>query len=444
MSITPLHDQVPRQIAALAMVLVLAMIADSGSAAPPAPAADAADTPRPYMRVSGPDARTRELQIAIRRLQPREKEGPTIWLTAVVHIGSKRYYQSLQDHLDAQDLVLYEGVGSPAFLDPRPGSDRVRADRTRTALDFIALMATWYHQQHGSFPVSLSILSQAADAGRPRHSWWLKRALRDGWSHPIDYKRKPDGFVLTSFGADGRPGGQDLAADIVFDEPPPTEAARKLSEPILQSSLAEALGLVFQLDVIDYDRRHFINSDMPLGRIRLFMREQPGGQSNGDPDLDQLIRLMDGSSMLASVLKGGFRVLGSSPQLRAMMKLFMVEMLGEIKGDMAQMRGMPPAFRRLMRILIEDRNRIVLRDLKQHLQRPDPPQSISVFYGAGHMADLEKRIVRELDYRPAGDRWYSAFGADVRQAGLTEGDLKLVRALIRAQMRQLQGGPVAP
>ena len=35
--------------------------------------------------------------------------------------------------------------------------------------------------------------------------------------------------------------------------------------------------------------------------------------------------------------------------------------------------------------------------------------SISVFYGAGHLPDLERRLCAELGYRPGADDWRTAF-----------------------------------
>lgn len=51
-------------------------------------------------------------QTAIRRFTPLRGNGPSISLVAAVHIGEKSYYRQIQQFLDKQDLVLYEGVRS--------------------------------------------------------------------------------------------------------------------------------------------------------------------------------------------------------------------------------------------------------------------------------------------------------------------------------------------
>src|SRR5436190_5270308 len=75
----------------------------------------AADSPpQPYMRVARPDSNTVVLQIAARRFVPAHGRGPIIWLSGASHVGESNYFAALQRHLDAQALVLFEGVGAKA------------------------------------------------------------------------------------------------------------------------------------------------------------------------------------------------------------------------------------------------------------------------------------------------------------------------------------------
>src|SRR5262249_34909560 len=55
-----------------------------------------------------------QLQIAVRKFIPARGHGPAIWLTGVSHIGDPKYYAALQEHLDDQTLVLFEGVSAKA------------------------------------------------------------------------------------------------------------------------------------------------------------------------------------------------------------------------------------------------------------------------------------------------------------------------------------------
>src|SRR5688572_14490036 len=66
--------------------------------------------PAPYLRVARPTTNLTELQVAVRQFVPRGGTQPVIWLAGVSHVGESNYYARLQKLLDAQELVLYEGV----------------------------------------------------------------------------------------------------------------------------------------------------------------------------------------------------------------------------------------------------------------------------------------------------------------------------------------------
>lgn len=51
------------------------------------------------------------LQTCVRHYRAAEGAGPEIYLVAAMHVGESNYYAALQKHLDAQALVMFEGVG---------------------------------------------------------------------------------------------------------------------------------------------------------------------------------------------------------------------------------------------------------------------------------------------------------------------------------------------
>ena len=153
----------------------------------------AADTPppRPYTRVANPDTNTVQLQIALRKFVPAQNAGPAIWLAGVMHVGEPQYYRALQHFLDAQTVVLYEGINPDA---------------------------------------------------RPRH-------VHDATA---------------------------AAANDAIPAPPQTGTNADYS---MQSALARCLGLVFQLEAIDYDRTNFLNSDLSILQIQRIMAEGRAGRT---------------------------------------------------------------------------------------------------------------------------------------------------------------------
>ncbi len=320
--------------------------------------APAADTPPPqaYTRVANPDTNTVQLQIALRKFVPEPKAGPAIWLAGVMHVGEPEYYHALQHFLDAQTVVLYEGINPDA------------------------------HPHHVHDAANAAATNEAVPAA------------------------------------------------------PPTDTNAGYS---MQSAFARCLGLVFQLEAIDYDRTNFLNSDLSILQLQRIMAEGrpgagPGEEGGTNVSFDVLLRIMDGSSFLGSLFKIGMQVIASSPELQAVAKLTMIEAVGRLKGDLSDVQGLPPDWKHLIQVLIHARNEHLLGDLKAELKRIPPTGSIAVFYGAGHMDDLEKRITGDLHYRPADEIWLCAFSVDMRKSGLSPVAAQWMRSLIEGEMDQMQ------
>lgn len=319
----------------------------------------------PFMRVTNGATGAVELQVAVRKLVPTGGVGPVIWLTGASHIGETNYYAQLQKHLDAQALVLFEGV---------------HAGRKGTATNTVALEKT------------------------------------AGSSPPLAKK--------------------EAAA--------PEPAAKPAGSASLQKDLAESLGLVFQLEAINYTGGNFRNSDLSVAELRELMDKDDEPAAPDSPKekrkneaFEQLLKAMDGNSMFGTLLKAGFRLVGGNPKLQAMTKLALIEALGGIRGDISRMKSLPEDMQRLMEVLIQTRNDAVLRDLRVELKRAAPPASISIFYGAGHMDDLERRVRREFGYRAESDLWLPAFTVDYAKAGLSVIEATLLRAMVQRQMQEL-------
>ena len=213
----------------------------------------------------------------------------------------------------------------------------------------------------------------------------------------------------------------------------------------MQSALAQSLGLVFQLDAIDYDRTNFVNSDLSVLQIeRLMIGDSnavpvaAGEPGRSSPTFDALLQVMDGSSFLGGLLKLGVKFIGANPSLQALTRLMFIDAIGNIKGDFSEMRGLPPDMQHLLKVLIEARNQNVVDDLKAEIKLVPHSGSIAVFYGTGHMDNMEKSITRQLHYRPDGDIWLTAFSVDLRQIGLPPAQIESMRNMMKWQLEQMQ------
>jgi len=226
---------------------------------------------------------------------------------------------------------------------------------------------------------------------------------------------------------------------------PPQEPSGTNAGTSMQATLAKSLGLVFQLDAIDYDRTNFLNSDISVQQIQRLMTgglnapPAPAGQpSKSNPTFDALLQVMDGSSLLGSLFKAGIELIGSNPKLQALTKLTLIEAIGRLKGDFSGMRGMPPDLKQLVQVLIEARNQNVIADLQTELKTVPRRGSIAVFYGTGHMDDMERRLTTQLHYRPAEDVWLTAFSVDMKKADISPSEAQVMRNLVKWQLDQMQ------
>ena len=222
----------------------------------------------------------------------------------------------------------------------------------------------------------------------------------------------------------------------------------------LQPALAKALGLRFQLESIDYSADRFVNSDLTMEQLAGVMRRGeagagPGGGPAGELGVGDLMAVMDGSSWAGLMARFGVAFIEASPKLRATVRLVLIETLGAVEGDPSQAEGMPPQMRGLMEVLIRERNAAVIGDLRRVIERGRSSRrarlaSVAVFYGAGHLPDLERRMREELGYRTGPEEWFTAFDVHPAREGLGKADVAVARAMVREQLRMLGMGRGKP
>jgi hypothetical protein len=311
--------------------------------------------PASYLRVTGEADGSRRLELASRTLASPEHKKLKVTLLGVSHIGDLSFYKSVQQRLDAADLVLFEGVG---------------------------------------------------------------------WG----------------------------------DGPPKAKPGKTSGVGELQDSLANSMGLVFQLRAIRYDRPHFRNSDMSL---RAFTDSLSGNKSKlgnnadgevvsgkpgkvarkGKDDLaaQEMMRALSGDSIVFSFVSGALNIFGKSPKFRGLMKLAMVETLGSLGGDVSTLaKAAGPGMEKFMRIALEKRNAIVIKDLEKILKDKEGYGDVVVFYGAAHMLDIERQLSEKFGFASVGEKWLPAFGVNPKEAGLSTLEVNLVRNMIRTQIGRLK------
>ncbi len=308
----------------LGPVLGTESIADR-SAAPTAPSTTLHPTPGGnYTRLLKKTDGTYASQYASRAFLPQNGKGPRIILISAIHIGSQPYYEELQKLMDAQDLLLFEGISK----------------------------------------------------------------------HPDDFKKRAEDPQLKSTGLYGR--------------------------------LAKALGLVPQIIAINYNHDHFINADLSPDKLRQILEDEvkKGGKDGEDAkkaiaQFQELTQMLSGEmgGLKGALIKLLINIVELNPSMRDMVLLQIAS--ADASGNT---KGISP---RLNSLIIHDRNDAAMQVLREQLAKVPAPKSIGIFYGAAHLADMEKTLVESFGYRSDGeDIWLTAFTFDPSQSKLKEKDIK--------------------
>ena len=162
------------------------------------------------------------------------------------------------------------------------------------------------------------------------------------------------------------------------------------------------LELEYQLDQVDYTRKNFVHADLSPDEFMQSMRDRKEGftdifvrlmaygiakQANGKDDdgMQLLMALFDKNRALA-------------------MKRAMAEQFEDVGGAMAALDGPSGS------TLISQRNKRALEVLKK--QMAAGKKKIAIFYGGGHMADMEKHLRADFSLMPAKTQWLRAWNME--------------------------------
>ncbi|MBN2491904.1 MAG: hypothetical protein JXQ29_13740 [Planctomycetes bacterium] len=201
---------------------------------------------------------------------------------------------------------------------------------------------------------------------------------------------------------------------VLYEMVKPTDAdpTRRAGGAIsfLQRTMKNVLALDFQLDVVDYSKPNFVHADMDAATFRAEQAQR--GES--------LLKLLFRSAMKQwrAEMSGKQKSLGlheilgalvAPDSARALKYLFAREMeradalLGELGGKDGT-------------VLLEGRNKVVMRVLAERIGAGK--KKLAVFYGGGHMPDLERRLRVELGLEKACEEWLRAW--DIRSPATRE------------------------
>lgn len=426
----------------------------------PAPSVAEAAPELLWIRTRQDESRILRLQLAIREFVAKDagKPGPSITLYGAVHIADRAFYKRLDQLLEENhDVILYEGV-KPAGMHDAPlpegaEGDAQRAERTteRLRLAWAALerwrraspSATPKAEGKGGLPNDLGqIAARMGDEGFARERSVLAATDTDAWERPFRFTRSPDGatYSLGSYGRDNALGGDGPDSDVFIADLKPLSASETSSAPNLQERLAETFGLTFQLNEMDHEGPKWVNSDMSIDEVERALGFD-GGDDGAEGKRNMLFEMLDGSSFPAKIASTVLSLIESIPGMAPRMKVMMLEMLANIDEKTlsnAVIPGMDDT-KQLMKVIIEDRNQVVIDDLARIIKERPNLKSIGVIYGAGHLPDLARRLEEQLGYTHKGGKWLTAIRVDLDAEGITDEEMEMTRRMMAMQMKMLSG-----
>lgn len=176
---------------------------------------------------------------------------------------------------------------------------------------------------------------------------------------------------------------------------------RDVTNPVaaLQLGMMSGLDLTFQLEEIDYTKKNFVHADMSpeefaeswtennesVGRIFLksigqsmAMQQRGGGPSN--------------LSLLSAALS-------KNPTLK--LRRIAAEQMVEMDAGMSIFEGDNGS------TIIDHRNAKVMEILKRELGKGR--KNLAIFYGAGHLNDMQRRLESEFQMKRSGKTWLTAW-----------------------------------
>ncbi len=195
-----------------------------------------------------------------------------------------------------------------------------------------------------------------------------------------------------------------LLYELIADDGARTPRPNARKSGVLSSTqgfIGDALDLTYQLDEIDYDRPNFVHADFSPGELSSDM------QARGESLYDYFWRVF-----FAAVAESASDPLGIKAMRRTSrslesddsLKVFLAYDLAR-QADMGEILAGPDGS-----AIIEGRNSRALEVMQSQIE--SGARHIGIFYGAGHMLDLDERLQTELGFEKQKETWIDAWSLD--------------------------------
>jgi len=165
----------------------------------------------------------------------------------------------------------------------------------------------------------------------------------------------------------------------------------------MQNGIKVLLELDHQLEEIDYTKPNFVHADMSPDQFVQAMRDR------NESFLQMYFRLLGQSEMTAKGESLDFDLLSAlfADDRPRRLKTALAKQLAEMESMMVSLGGEDGS------VLITERNKIALKVLKEQLAAGK--KRVGIFYGAGHLNDMDERLRKEFGLTPVEITWLTAW-----------------------------------
>ncbi len=167
----------------------------------------------------------------------------------------------------------------------------------------------------------------------------------------------------------------------------------------LQKSMKSALALEFQLDHIDYTKKNFTHADMTPTEFGESM-------ANNDESVSKYALRAIGQSMaMQGSGKGGSNasmlMMLFSRNKEIKMRQMFAEQMQQMEAGMVMFEGRDGS------TIIDHRNAKCMSVLDKEIK--SGKKNLAIFYGAGHLPDMERRLMSDFKMKRGGQNWLKAW-----------------------------------
>jgi len=169
---------------------------------------------------------------------------------------------------------------------------------------------------------------------------------------------------------------------------------------VMQEGMSSVLELSHQLNCVDYTRQNFVHADMSPEDFNKTMEDR------GESFFQMFLRLMGtgiaqnaagaGNMNDANLLMALF-----SKDRATKLKTIMAEQFESLDGSLAALDGPGGS------TIITERNKRCFEVLDKELAAGK--KKLAIFYGAGHLPDMERRLIDNYGFKRDGETWLAAW-----------------------------------